>query len=171
MHPRRRPLQWSCQPHHTTFIVSDLTIYLSVSIYIFLYLCLCMYVFMYVSIYLSIYIYIYIYVHTYTHQRHQRSQRQQRQRQRSRARSSIRGPFLLQAVGTTIATLLILAAPTWLAHGHFGHSKRVGPLWEGHRESRTCARDTYPKSYITEFTLIRRKTSRLPPSIPVYEAK
>ena len=29
----------------------------------------------------------------------------------------------------------------------------VGPLWEGCRESRRCSRDTYPESYINEYTL------------------
>ena len=28
-------------------------------------------------------------------------------------------------------------------------------LWEGYRESRRCSRDTYPESYITEYTSIR----------------
>ena len=27
-------------------------------------------------------------------------------------------------------------------------------LWEGYRESRICARDTYPGSYITKYTLV-----------------
>ena len=31
------------------------------------------------------------------------------------------------------------------------------PVWEGCRESRRCSRDTYPESYITKFTSIRRK--------------
>ena len=34
--------------------------------------------------------------------------------------------------------------------------------WEGYRESRICSRDTYPESYITEHTSIRRLT-RPPP--------
>ena len=38
------------------------------------------------------------------------------------------------------------------------------PLWEGYRESRRCSRDTYPESYITEYTSIRRKCARLRPS-------
>jgi len=33
----------------------------------------------------------------------------------------------------------------------------MGPLWEGYRESRRCSRDTYPESYITQYTSIRRK--------------
>ena len=32
----------------------------------------------------------------------------------------------------------------------------VGPLWEGYRESRRCSRDTYPESYITKYTSVRR---------------
>ena len=32
----------------------------------------------------------------------------------------------------------------------------AGPLWEGCRESRRCSRDTYPESYITKYTSIRR---------------
>ena len=31
-----------------------------------------------------------------------------------------------------------------------------GGLWEGYRDSRRCSRDTYPESYITEYTSIRR---------------
>ena len=31
-------------------------------------------------------------------------------------------------------------------------------LWEGYHESRRCSRDTYPESYITKFTSIRRVT-------------
>ena len=35
-------------------------------------------------------------------------------------------------------------------------------LWEGFRESRRCSRDTYPESYITEYTLVYAdKTVRL----------
>ena len=34
---------------------------------------------------------------------------------------------------------------------------RVG--WEGYRESRRCSRDTYPESYITKYTSIRRLSS------------
>ena len=34
----------------------------------------------------------------------------------------------------------------------------AGPLWEGYRESRRCSRDTYPESYITKYTSIRRLT-------------
>ena len=33
---------------------------------------------------------------------------------------------------------------------------RVGTLWEGYDESRRCSRDTYPESYITKYTSIRR---------------
>ena len=32
----------------------------------------------------------------------------------------------------------------------------VGPFWEEFRESRSCSRDTYPESYITKYTIIRR---------------
>ena len=32
----------------------------------------------------------------------------------------------------------------------------VDRLWEGCRESRRCSRDTYPESYITKYTIIRR---------------
>ena len=31
-----------------------------------------------------------------------------------------------------------------------------GLVWEGYRESRRCSRDTYPESYITKYTSIRR---------------
>ena len=31
-------------------------------------------------------------------------------------------------------------------------------LWEGSHESRRCSRDTYPESYITKYTSIRRLT-------------
>jgi len=34
----------------------------------------------------------------------------------------------------------------------------VDSLWEGCRESRSCSRDTYPESYITKYTRIRRIT-------------
>jgi len=34
----------------------------------------------------------------------------------------------------------------------------TGPLWEGYHESRRCSRDTYPESYITKYTSIRRST-------------
>ena len=37
-----------------------------------------------------------------------------------------------------------------------GDRLRVG--WEGYRESRRCSRDTYPESYITKYTSIRRQT-------------
>ena len=30
----------------------------------------------------------------------------------------------------------------------------VGWLWEGYRESRRSSRDTYPESYISEYTLV-----------------
>jgi len=42
----------------------------------------------------------------------------------------------------------------------FGDRLTVGWLWEGCRESRTCSRDTYPESYITKYTSIRRKSCR-----------
>ena len=32
----------------------------------------------------------------------------------------------------------------------------MGPVWEGCRESRRCSRDTYPESYTTKYTSIRR---------------
>ena len=32
----------------------------------------------------------------------------------------------------------------------------LSELWEGFRESRRCSRDTYPESYITKYTCIRR---------------
>jgi len=32
-----------------------------------------------------------------------------------------------------------------------------GPLWEGCRESKRGSMDTYPESYITKYTSIRRK--------------
>ena len=40
----------------------------------------------------------------------------------------------------------------------------AGLLWEGHRESTRCSRDTYPQSCITEYTLVyedKPKISRL----------
>ena len=37
-----------------------------------------------------------------------------------------------------------------------------GPLWEGYHESRRCSRDTYPESYITKYTRIRRYKSFKP---------
>ena len=33
----------------------------------------------------------------------------------------------------------------------------VGPLWEVYHESRRCSRYTYPESYITKYTSIRRE--------------
>ena len=36
----------------------------------------------------------------------------------------------------------------------------AGPLWEGCRESRRCSKDTYPESYITRYTSIRRYSAR-----------
>jgi len=33
----------------------------------------------------------------------------------------------------------------------------VGPLWEGYHESRRCSRDTYPESYITKYSSMRRQ--------------
>ena len=36
-----------------------------------------------------------------------------------------------------------------------GDRLRVG--WEGCRESRRCSRDTYPETYITKYTSMRRK--------------
>ena len=41
------------------------------------------------------------------------------------------------------------------AHASRDHTL-VGPLWEGYHESRRCSRDTYPESYITKHTSIRR---------------
>ena len=35
------------------------------------------------------------------------------------------------------------------------HSGLIG--WEGYHESRRCSRDTYPETYITKYTSIRRK--------------
>jgi len=32
----------------------------------------------------------------------------------------------------------------------------AGPLWEGYHESRRFSRDTYPESYITKYTSMRR---------------
>ena len=32
----------------------------------------------------------------------------------------------------------------------------IDRLWEGCRESRRCSRDTYPESYVTKYTSIRR---------------
>ena len=35
-------------------------------------------------------------------------------------------------------------------------SGRVDRLWEGYHESKRCSRDTYPESYLTNFTSVRR---------------
>jgi hypothetical protein len=41
---------------------------------------------------------------------------------------------------------------------HQAHASRdqtlTGPLWEGFRESRRYSMNTYPESYITEYTLV-----------------
>ena len=37
-------------------------------------------------------------------------------------------------------------------------------LWEGCRESRRCSRNTYPESYTTKCTSIRRQKAIPPPS-------
>ena len=37
------------------------------------------------------------------------------------------------------------------------HSSPSLRVWEGCRESRRCSRDTYPESYITKYTSIRRE--------------
>jgi len=42
------------------------------------------------------------------------------------------------------------------AHASRDHTL-VGPLWEGYHESKTCSRDTYPESYVTKYTSIRRQ--------------
>ena len=34
--------------------------------------------------------------------------------------------------------------------------------WEGYHESRRCSRDTYPESYITEYTLVYEDKRRFP---------
>jgi len=39
---------------------------------------------------------------------------------------------------------------------NLGAGKNPGPLWEGCRESRRYSRETYPESYITKYTSIRR---------------
>ena len=36
---------------------------------------------------------------------------------------------------------------------------QISGLWEGYHESRKCSRDTYPGSYITKYTGIRREIS------------
>ena len=41
-----------------------------------------------------------------------------------------------------------------------------GPLWEGHRESRRCSKDTYPESCITKYTSIRRLMNKRGPGSP-----
>ena len=41
-------------------------------------------------------------------------------------------------------------------------------LWEGCRENKRCPRDTYPESYITKYTSIRRK--RIRQCTPVFRA-
>jgi hypothetical protein len=42
--------------------------------------------------------------------------------------------------------------------GSCGKSEVIdsGFLWEGYHERRRCSRDTYPESYITQYTSIRR---------------
>jgi len=44
---------------------------------------------------------------------------------------------------------------SWYKSVNFGAVVDSG--WEGCRESRRCSRDTYPESYITKYTSIRRK--------------
>ena len=41
----------------------------------------------------------------------------------------------------------------------WGDGLRVGWLWEGYHESKTCSKDTYPESYIPQYTGIRRIVS------------
>ena len=43
------------------------------------------------------------------------------------------------------------------AHASNDHTL-AGPFWEGYRESRWCSRDTFPESYITKYTSIRRQS-------------
>jgi len=33
----------------------------------------------------------------------------------------------------------------------------VGPLWKWYHRSRRCSRDTYPESFITKYTSVRRQ--------------
>jgi hypothetical protein len=47
----------------------------------------------------------------------------------------------------------------WLCLRFRSDRLRVGPFWEGCRESRRCSRDTYPGSYITNDTRIRKNSS------------
>ena len=52
-------------------------------------------------------------------------------------------------------TTLLLWRCTWsfiLTHRVCVSVDILGPLWEGFRESRKCSRDTYPESYITQYT-------------------
>ena len=37
-----------------------------------------------------------------------------------------------------------------------GREMQIRDLWEGCRQSSKCSRDTYPESYITKYTRIRR---------------
>ena len=54
-----------------------------------------------------------------------------------------------------------ITSPGACARAPREHDRLSAGLWEGCRESRRCSRDTYPESYITEFTCIRRKISFL----------
>ena len=38
-------------------------------------------------------------------------------------------------------------------------NRGVPGLWEGYHESRRCSRDTYPESYIENYTSVRRKSA------------
>ena len=49
------------------------------------------------------------------------------------------------------------------AHASRDHTL-AGPLWEGCRESRRCSRDTYPESYITEYTLVYEEKNGVCPA-------
>jgi len=70
-----------------------------------------------------------------------------------------------QSPGQNLA-LTVLSVPNSLDSSHVARSgwlavcvQRESSLmidWEGHHESRRCSRDTYPESYITKYTSIRR---------------
>ena len=61
--------------------------------------------------------------------------------------------------GTGMRALLLKLIDSGLVGStdfHSSHPQGHEPLWEGYHESRRCTRDTYPESYITKYTSIRR---------------
>jgi hypothetical protein len=56
-----------------------------------------------------------------------------------------------------VAAQPVFAKKPVIDSGLFGSAD----LWEWYRESRGCSRDTYPESYITKYTSIRRLVQTL----------